>query len=406
MEAFVGRQPIFTRNQEIFAYELLYRNNQTNLYPGIDGDKATIDVIINSYLNIGMKELSNGKPCFINFTEKLLHLKIPTFFHPSEIVVEILESIEITKELVDICKELKRLGYKIALDDFVINTENPYSYALIEQADYIKIDFRETTEIVRKKTEQIVRKYKIKMLAEKIETIEEFKTAVESGYEYFQGFFFSKPVIVSTRDIPEATHNYSIIINHLSQNEPSINDITQIIEQDLSLSYKLLKLINTMAYRQKNKINSIRQAIVFLGIEELRKWIYVLSIRENAFLENDRYREITQLSLIRARMCEQIAIHMNRPKQASAYFMTGMFSLMDALLGKKMDEVLCFLPLQEDISEALKGNANELKDALELSISIEKGDWAAVNKWCYLLGISEEIVFHNYNEALKWSNDL
>lgn len=168
MEAFVGRQPIFTRNQEVFAYELLYRNSQLNFYSEIDGDQATIDVLINSYLNIGITELSNGKPCFINFTEKLLCLRIPTFFRPSEIVVEILESIEITKELVDICIDLKRLGYQIALDDFVINTDNPYTYALIEQADFIKIDFQGTSDEARKKTELLVQKYKKKCLPKKL----------------------------------------------------------------------------------------------------------------------------------------------------------------------------------------------------------------------------------------------
>ncbi|BAQ09817.1 metal dependent hydrolase [Bacillus sp. OxB-1] len=405
MEVFVGRQPIFTRNQEVFAYELLYRNSHINFYPEINGDQATADILINSYLNIGIAELSNGKPCFINFTEKLLRLRTPTFFRPSQIVVEILESIEITKELVDICIDLKQSGYQIALDDFVINTANPYTYALIEQADFIKIDFQGTSEEARKKTELLVQKHKKKMLAEKIETIKDFNEAVESGYTYFQGFFFSKPVIVSARKIPESFHIYPRIINHLSQSEPNIDDITKIIEQDLSLSYKLLKLINTAGYRQKKKINSIRQAIVLLGLDELRKWIYVLSMRESVIADNDRFNEIIRMSLIRARMCEQIAIQRKIP-QASAFFITGMFSLMDALLGKEMDEVLHILPLQEDISDALRGTSNALRDALELSISVEKGDWETMKSGCALFGISDEKVFQYYHGALKWTASL
>ncbi|MFJ7724755.1 EAL and HDOD domain-containing protein [Neobacillus sp. NPDC097160] len=406
MEAFVARQPIFTKRKEIFAYELLYRNNQENKFPEINGDMATTDVIINSFINIGMNELSSGKPCFINFTEKLLQLRLPTYFQPNEIVVEILETVEISQELLDICNELKCKGYQIALDDFVFNRDNPHSYSLMEYADIIKVDFRETTEQMRHTIEEISLKYNIKLLAEKIETSEEFDSAVKIGYEYFQGYFFSRPIILSTRDVPEYFQNYFAIINHLSISEPDLDYITQLIEQDLSLSYKLLKLINSPAFRPKSKINSIRQALIRLGLNELKKWLYILAIRGNITGKSEWSREIFNNSLTRAKMCELIALHKNLRKESSSYFLTGMFSLMDVLLGMEMDEVLRVMPLQENICEALKGNSNQLKDSLDLGISIEKGNWNDVSSCCEKLQIEDEIALQCYNEAFKWTSNL
>ncbi|MCM3568495.1 EAL and HDOD domain-containing protein [Neobacillus mesonae] len=406
MEVFVARQPIFTKKREIFAYELLYRNNQENKFPEIDGDMATTDVIINSFINIGINELSNGKPCFINFTEKLLQIKLPAYFKQNEIVVEILETVKIGPELLDICKELKSKGYQIALDDFILDAGNPYSFPLIEQADIIKVDFRQTSESMRRLIKAVSDKYHIKLLAEKVETHEEFKTAVEEGYEYFQGYYFSKPVVLSTRDVPEYFQNYFLIINHLSTSEPDLTYISQLIEQDLSLSYKLLKLINSPAYRPISKINSIKQAVIRLGINELKKWLYIFAIRGNVTGKSEWSKEILTNSLTRAKMCELTAIHQNKSKEASSYFLTGMFSLMNVLLGIKMEDVLQLMPLQEDICEALKGNSNSLKDVLDLGISIEKAEWENFSCWCKTLGIEEDIALKYYNEAFRWSNNL
>ncbi|MCJ8009297.1 EAL and HDOD domain-containing protein [Lederbergia wuyishanensis] len=406
MEFFVARQPIFTKSKEIFAYELLYRSSQENIFTDIDGDVATTDVIVNSFINIGIGQLSNGKPCFINFTERLLNIRLPSYFQPNEIVVEILETVEFNQELVDICMELKNQGYKIALDDFVLNKDNPYSYPLLQLADIVKVDFRETSLQMRQIIEHISKRFHFKLLAEKIETKEEFDLAVTSGYEYFQGYFFSKPIILSTRDIPEYFQNYFVIINLLSDDEPDLAQITEIIERDLSLSYKLLKLINSPTYRPANKINSIRQAIVRIGLTELKKWLYILSIRGSTTVRSEWSKEIFFNSLVRAKMCELIADHRGKDKESSSYFLTGMFSLMDVLLGQNMDEILHSMPLQEDICEALKGKSNTMKDTLDLIISIEKGDWEDFNTCCEKLMIEDGIAHSSYYEAFKWATQL
>jgi c-di-GMP-related signal transduction protein len=405
MEVFVARQPIFTNNKEVFGYELLYRNNQENNFSDINGDEATAEVIINSFLNIGIDEISNGKPCFLNFTEKLLQLKLPTYFNPKEIVVEILETIEPSLELLKICKELKGLGYQIALDDFVLDEQNPYTFALFRFVDILKVDFRKTTLIMREKIEKIAKECKIKLLAEKIETRMEFNQAILKGYEYFQGYFFAEPAIVSTKDIPTYFHSYLEIINTLSGAEPRIDIIAKWIEQDLSLSYKLLKLINSPAFRPKQKIRSIQQAIVMLGLKEIQKWIYVLAIRDLSVRKQGFSNELITISLTRAKMCE-LLVRGKKESSNSPYFLTGMFSLMDSLLNTSMETVLNTLPLHEDIADALSGKQNHLRDMLDLAIAVEKGNWEDVSEICQKLDIIENVVFSDYFQSLAWSTNL
>jgi c-di-GMP-related signal transduction protein len=406
MEVFVARQPIFTREKEIIAYELLYRNSQKNSFSDINGDVATTDVIINSFLNIGMNELSDGKPCFINFTENLLQSGVPAFFKPDEIVVEILESVEIGIELVNICKELKSKKFQIALDDFIFNKNNKHFFSLINYIDIIKVDFRNTTEEMRRVIERVSLKYNIKLLAEKVETLKEFESAVDKGYVYFQGYFFSKPVIVSTQEVPEYLQNHFQINQLLSKDEPDLNEITWLIEQDLSLSYKLLKLVNSPAFRGVNKINSIKQAVVRIGLKELKKWLYLLSIRGNVNEYSEWTREILHKSLTRAKMCEALAKRKYHQNESSTYFLTGMFSLMDTLLGMDMDHILKLMPLAANICEALKGQTNQLKEILNLCISIEKGDWEDFDSWCERLKIEDDFALNQYNEAFKWTKSI
>ncbi|WP_042354137.1 EAL and HDOD domain-containing protein [Bacillus rubiinfantis] len=406
MEVFVARQPIFTKYKQVYGYELLYRNSLENKFPDINGETATTDVLINSYINIGIQQLSHGKPCFINFTEKLLQLKLPGYFQPNEIIVEILETVAITPQLIEICQELKNEGYRIALDDFVLQKDNPYSISLIKLADFLKVDFRQTTPQIRKLIEAIAHKFTVKLLAEKIETQAEYESAIAAGYEFFQGYFFSKPVVLTTRDVPEYMQNYFFIMQQLAADDPDLDSIVRLIEQDVSLSYKLLKLINSPAYLPKRKIQSIRQAVIRLGLKELEKWLYILTIRGNISHEDEWTAEIFINSLTRAKMCELIATQHHKLHGAASFFLTGMFSLMDVLIGMEMDDVLIMMPLHEDICAALKGEQNSLKKVLDLAISMEKGDWVNFNYWCQALQIEEKTALHYYQKAIKWAEGV
>ncbi|WP_174733036.1 EAL and HDOD domain-containing protein [Mesobacillus harenae] len=406
MEVFVARQPIYDENEKIYGYELLYRNDQTNEYPDINGEQATADVIITSFLNIGIDKLSNGKPCFVNFTEKLLQLRLPTYFPPRDIVVELLETINPGPELLVICHELKSLGYKLALDDFVLDDLNPYSRKLLEVADLAKIDFLSTTRETRVKMEKVAKSLNVKLLAEKVETRQQLEEAKRAGYQYFQGYYFAKPVIVSSYDIPVSFQSYFEMIQMLSVTEPSIDALTELIERDLSLTFKLLKLINSPAYRPKSKIKSIRQAIVLLGLIEIQKWIYVLAVRESTGTKKMLSEEAVRLCLIRGKMCESVASMSAKPAPAASYFLTGMLSCMDTITGVPMDQILIDLPLQEDISEALKGKPNTYKETLDLALIAEKAEWSQINKRCKSMGFEAVDLFRAYGEAVNWSNRM
>lgn len=406
MKGFVGRQPIFNRQEDIFAYELLYRNNDENIFPNIDGDQATADVIINGFVNIGIEELANGKPCFINFTEGLLQLRVPTYFQPNDIVVEILEDVLPGPEIIAICKELKQLGYKIALDDFIYRDNNPYFSEYLKYADILKVDVLQTSLEVREKIEFTAKMMNIELLAEKVETRSDYELLRKRGYEYFQGYFFSKPVIVSTPDIPTYFLSYIDLIKNLSMTEPNVDVITELIERDLSLSYKLLKLINSPALRPRNKISSIRQAIVLLGFNELQKWVYVLSIRGTLVGKSEMSDEVIRTSLIRARLCESISYLKKNPSTEAGYFMTGMFSLMDSIMGWPMDKIVKSLPLKEEISQALIGYDNQYKQVLDLAIGVEQGKWETITEKCRTFMIDENVLSTEYLKALNWSNEL
>ncbi|WP_175640592.1 EAL and HDOD domain-containing protein [Metabacillus schmidteae] len=400
MEVFVARQPIFNLKEEVIAYELLYRGSNENAFPDIDGDQATTEVIINSFMNIGLQDLSEGKQCFVNFTESLLKSKVPTFFNPSSIVVEILENVEIDEELIFTCKELKELGYTIALDDFLVQEHSHYFPKLLQFIDIIKVDFLQTTKQIQR---ELVRKYRphnIKLLAEKVETREEFLFAKHAGYTYFQGYFFSRPNIISSHDIPVYLKTYYHILAELSKTEPDIDMIASSIEHDISMSYKLLKLINSPAFRPVNKIQSIKQAIVLLGLNELKKWIYVLSLKSIKDSDDHDMQEVIKLSLVRGKLCEQIAHYLGYAHSAP-YMLTGMFSLIDTLMHRSISEVLEDLPLSDEIQDALLGRENNLHKVLVWSILIEKTKWEIED-----IPISKEVINQFYVQAIEWASNL
>lgn len=400
MNAFVARQPIFNRKEQSVAYELLYRSSEINSYTHIDGDEATADVIINGFFNIGIEELSEGKQCFINFTENLLKLKLPTYFDPKSIVVEILEDIPINHELVAICQELKELGYTIALDDFAIQESYDLLPDLLKYIDIIKIDFLQTPIQDRKQIMKRYKCYQVSFLAEKVETREEFEFALKDGFDFFQGYFFSKPIVLSTYDIPAYFQTHYQISEELSKDEPNLDKIAAKIEQDLSLSYKLLRLINSTAFFTMNKIKSIKHALVFLGLKEFKKWINVLTIKQLHGQNNPVQEEVIKLSLIRANLCEQLSTKIGK-NETSLYLLTGMFSLIDTLLHCGLDDALKKLPLSDEIKDAIYGKNNDIRKVLDWAIQIEKFNWNIKD-----LPLTSKEISDCYRHAIQWSNLL
>jgi c-di-GMP-related signal transduction protein len=408
MDIYVARQPIFDINDKAVAYELLYRSSTVNNYQHTNGDQATTDVIVNSFLNIGIKELSNGKPCFINFTEKLLKLGVPSYFNPLSIVVEILETVELNEEILNICKELKAHGYTIALDDFFVSQWNDLTIQLLNYIDIIKIDFRSTSRSDRQEMIRFIKDRNIQFLAEKVETIEEYLQAKEDGFVYFQGFYFSKPVILNSYDIPSYYHSYFQILKEIESPEPDLEKIKDVIEKDISLSYKLLRLINNPVFRPRNEVSSIKQAIILLGLNEIKKWIYVLAIRgvEKWTDGGSKEREIIELSLKRGKLGELIGKKVGREVLASKYFLLGMFSLMDSLLHHPMETLLEDLPLSNELKDALSGEQNDEYAMLQFLKDIEHAFLENQELMFNPTSMPKEELFRLYAEASDWATKV
>lgn len=404
MEVFIGRQPIFNLHEEIVAYELLYRNNNLNSFSEIDSDAATVNVLVNSFLTIGIEEVANGLPCFVNFTENLLMGQVTDYLDPTKIVIEILEDVPITKKLIHKVAELKEKGFKIALDDFVLNDSVQIYDELFSYTDYIKVDFLLSSLAERMEIEAKVKTDfpHIKLLAEKVETRNQFDVAKHSGYSLFQGYFFEQPQVIKSTDIPANTIQYFQILALLRDNEPDINELAESIERDISLSLKLLQRINNSTKRSKSKVRSIKQAILMLGLTELRRYIYLLAMRDIEYRDNsDLFKELMRSSLFRAKVCEKLA-KLNYKENFSEYFLVGLFSLINSLLKRPLMLILQQLPFSEEIAETISGGNTEMSPYLNFSIALNKADWESVDRLAKQFNLSQEAIMQIYNEANEW----
>ena len=301
MDVFVARQPIFDRRLNVYAYELLFRVGRENVFVDTDGDIATSSVITDSFLVIGLESLTRGRKAFINFTKNLLMDETATILPKDLLVIEILEDVMPSKGIITACKKLKDSGYVLALDDFVFE---PKFTPLIKLADIIKVDFKLSGEEERRLLIQKFSSTKIKFLAEKVETQKEYEQAKEMGFSYFQGYFFSKPVIISSKDIPGNKINYLNILHEINLPEVDFNRIEGIVKHDVSVSYKLLRFINSAFFSFDAEVKSIKQALVLLGINEFRKWMSLIILKG---MSEDKPKELLVISISRARFCELIA---------------------------------------------------------------------------------------------------
>jgi c-di-GMP-related signal transduction protein len=401
MDVYVARQAIFNVNREVIAYELLFRNNNTiNEFISVENSNPTLDVIRNSFSVIGLDKVTEGKRAFINFDEELIKSDIIEFFPNDSITIEILENVKPDKDIIECCRKLKEKGYIIALDDFQYAEQFDELFRYI---DIIKVDFFITKGNERKKIiEQIKNKNKnIKFLAEKVETEEEYIQAAEYGYCYFQGYFFCKPKIISGKDISGYKFNYMRLIKELDGE--NIDIIEDLIKKDVSLSYKLLKAANSVHYSLKRKIISISDAIMIIGINELKKWVFIITLQN---LHENTEDELLRISLIRASFGELLSRKIKKNISSFDMFLTGMFSLIDALMNIQIDEILIELPISSKVKEALLDKKNIFYELLNLIMEYEKGNWDIVNDLSISLGLNEEVISACYLEAIESLKDL
>jgi len=402
VDAYIARQPIFKKNMRIFGYELLFRNNSSEkVYKGVDADQASSRVVMESFYSRGVDSITGGKPAFINFTARLLEENIATLFPKEVLVIEILEDIEPTPEIIEACQILHRKGYTLAMDDFVYRPEYD---PLISISRIIKFDFLNSSPKEIKKTIKKARLEKKWLLAEKIQTIEDFQVAVDLGFSLFQGYFFSKPVTLSAKALSPLKVSYISLLKEInSYDYLDYHKLAETIRNDVALSYRLLKLVNSAFYGLRTEIKDIAQAITIIGTTEIRKWIFMIALMG---LSSDKPDELVKMSMIRGRFLEGINSKGIRAYPGEVVFQAGLFSLLDALMDTPMENALEGIHLAEEIREALVGHTGTLYSMLELIFNLERSNWDKVDELTALLGIDSLLVSGEYLNAITWCNDI
>lgn len=390
----VGRQPIFNSDLEIHAYELLFRGDISKTTADVtDGDYATSQLILNTFLEIGPENIVGDKPAFINLTRNFILDDHIMAIDKNKIVIEILEDVEVDLALVNRVTQLSEQGYVIALDDFIFDCKYE---ALLHHVDIIKIDIMGMSETTLRDEVAQLKKFDVKLLAEKIETLQEFNLCKELGIDYYQGYFLSKPTIVSGNRIPTNRMSILNLMQLLYDENLNISKIEECIVKDVSLSYRLLKNINSSYYGLKTKVESVNHALVLLGIDNIRQWVTMIALARL----NDKPNELVTTSLIRAKMCENLA-KSSLKDNYSSYFTVGLFSNLDVLLDSKMQDLLEEMPLASSIKSALLNKDGELGYALRCAIHYELGQWDEIEKY----EMETALITYSYLNALKWATE-
>jgi c-di-GMP-related signal transduction protein len=403
MDVLVARQAIFDRERRVYGYELLFRSDaERNEFDGTEASLATKQVLANSLLIIGLENLVGAKKAFVNFGRGPLLQGWYASLPRGSTVIELLETVEPDSEVLEACRNLRKAGYQLALDDFMFR---PGWQNLLDVADLVKIEIQS---IPRPEQKLLVRSCKargLQLLAEKVETHEEFEWARQSGYDYFQGYFFARPVIVHGRKIPAAKLHSLRLLQEAQRPELDFERLENMILEDVSLSYQLLRYVNSPLFALTSNIRSIRQALLYFGESELRKWIALATLARTA---EDKPSELIRHSLVRARFCESVARLAGRGLDQSA-FLTGLFSLLDALMDRPLEETLAAMCLAPEIAAVLNGQAPEgglLAGVYKLALAYEAADWPRVEQIAGQLNVPIASLTEIYCASASWASQV
>jgi EAL and modified HD-GYP domain-containing signal transduction protein len=394
VEAFVGRQPIYDRDLNIFGYELLFRSDDRNAAMFGSGQEATLQVILNTFLEIGLDKVACGKPVFVNFTRDLIMqhgmLRLPADWS----VLEVLEDIPFDEEVAAGLRAWKARGHRIALDDFV------YAEAvrpMVELADFVKLDVQATGLAGLAPQLKLLRSFPVKLLAEKIDTREEFRQCRAMGFDYFQGYFLSKPEILKTKRIPVNRLPILSLLARCQDPEVDCRELATLIGQNVSLSSKLLQALNSALCSRRSRVNSIQEAVLLAGVE----WISRLATMLLLSGLNDKPTACLAIALERARVCELLGEALQAPNQAQ-FYTAGLLSALDLLLDQSLDEALAALPLSEDIRHALLTHEGSLGLVLRAVLAYQQGEWDTVTS----SGLDSRLLCDAYWRAAPYVEEL
>jgi len=394
---FVARQPILTADEKVFGYELLFRDGIENFFRSTDADAASRSALNTSML-IGLDVLCDGRRAFVNCTRDVLLNEYVTLLPSGQTIVEVLETVPADDLVVEACRRLKESGYTIALDDFGVNDPRE---VLTDLADIIKVDLRATSPADAAAMVKRYGPWRCRMLAEKVETREEFSSAKKDGFLYFQGYFFRRPEILTAHEIPANQLNYLRMLRAVSQPELDVREIENLVKGEASLCYRLLCYLNSAVFGFAAEIHTVRHALSILGEREVRRWIRLVAALGAG---QGKSSDLVLAALVRARFCELLS-----PKLQSGdsdLFLMGMLSLMDTILEIPMRQVLDNIPLDHASKSVLLGAASPLQPFYQLMLAQESGNWKAASALAAQLRLSEADIADAYWNAMQWARQV
>jgi len=407
MKVFVARQAIFNRRGNAVGYELLYRDGAKNCFPeGVDGNTATSRLILNTHLNLGINTFTQGKVALINFGEDSILQGLPKMLPPKQVIIEVLEDVTPSDEVYEALRELFNMGYTIALDDFVFGKA---WVRFLNLTKLVKIDIQKTPlRTITSLINALKKRPSIKLLAEKIETEEEYQEAQQHGFSFFQGYYFGKPHMKESKDIDSQQHILLSIYKEAMSENFNIKKIEALFSQDAGVVFKLLRYINSGSFKNSMPITSVRSAINYLGVDNMRRFI---SLLVTGSINPDKPVELVQQSMVRAKFCETLAEKANVPKDPA--FFVGLLSKLDAILDQPMARILAELNVAPEIEEALIGEDSsisddglKLKQTLKAVTVYETGMWRQTQKACAVLRLNDTIMPEIHKTSTEWVNQF
>ncbi len=394
---YAARQPILTADEKVFGYELLFRDGINNYFSSSDPDAATHSILDTSTL-LGLDLLCDSRCAFINCTREVLLGDYITLLPPGRVIAEILETVPPDDQVRAACQSLKAAGYGIALDDFTVN--DPRS-SLAHLADVIKVDLRQTSVAEGAKLVERYRSRSCRLLAEKVETREEFTAAKNAGFQYFQGYFFRKPELMQAREIPASRATYLQLLQAVSRPELDSRELEDIVKKQVSLCYRLLRYLNSAPFGLANEIRSVGHALTLLGEREVRRWLRLAAMLGAAQTKSS---DLVLSALVRARFSELLGTKVSL--DGVDLFLLGMLSLMDAILDVPMYIVVEGIPLDHETKAVLLGNDSRLSPVYKLLLAHEDAQWQTVARLSSQLNLTEDFVAEAHWSAMRWARQV
>lgn len=400
MFAFIARQPILDRNKEVFAYELFFRDGKNNCYPDVERDEATSKLIAKNYQTLRLDDISCSKKSFINFQSETIMNGLPTSLDRDNVVVELIAGKSDVSSLLNMCKHVKNMGYKVALEDCDLK---PNWNEFLPFVDMLKVNTNhENIDSLAKNVDRFI-DANVRLIAEKVDTQDSFNIYRDMGFDYFQGYFFARPESVSNENLPTSKLTLVELIGASSGESFDIESINSVVEYDAGLSYMLLRFINNPSINKRYKITSLRHALNYMGEVEIKKFIALLAL---ANLSDNKPLELLHLSLVRAKFCDLLGNEKNIGSNPPTAFLVGLFSMLDAILDQKMEVLVKKLPIVDEVKEALCGEQNNLFLYLALVRAFESGNWLKVIRLSKILEIEQKLLHSLFNEAILWGNSV